>query len=225
MFGLSGVWAAVASGMSFAAAVFAAWQAVEEIPLASARWMLDPLSRGQPVEQQALKDAQSLLEQVAPIRVARDVFLGRSIVAELSYLEATDRPNLAATAAKSFRDGLARRPNAPGAWRGLLASELVSSGTIESVSGPVSGAVQLDKGDAFTSLVILEIVLRAPNAIPTELRSAALSDASKHEAYWRTRNRLARLYVSLDDTGKSTMRAYLNDPEGFDRWSRRFESR
>lgn len=218
-------WVVMASIIALLGAGSAAWQAVEEVPLASARAVLDPLTRGATVEQEALLGAQDLLQRSDPIRVARSTSFARAMLAEVAFLEASERKDLASRAGTAFRESLVRRPNAPGAWRGLLATEIISSGTLSRLRGPLVGALQLDKGDAFTSLLALEIVLRAPDALDAASRDMALAQISKHEVYWRTRRQLGRLYVSLDAPAKSTVLANMTNPEAFDRWSKRFEAR
>ncbi|GAB5504379.1 MAG: hypothetical protein Pyrs2KO_30340 [Pyruvatibacter sp.] len=202
----------------------AAWQAFEEAPLASARVLLDPLAGGRSVEQVELIKAQALLQQSDPIRVARNTSYGRALLAELRFLDASERKDTASMAGMAFRESLVRRPNAPGAWRGLLASEVNASGRFSRLRGPLEGALQLDKGDAFTSLMVLEIVLQASDTVDMDLGEMALPEVSKHEVYWRTRPGLGRLYVSLDAQARSTMLANMKNPEAFDTWSKRFKA-
>lgn len=206
----------------FAGAALALWIAFADLPRERAHGALNPLKAGEIPPREELDRAADLLAAArarAPWRGEVHIDAGRVALARLTTLDPSEVPEAARDAYAMFAEGLARKPNARGGWRGLMAAALLGLGPGEEVRKAVEAALLLDPGDAFTALTALEIVLRYPGLFDEETRELAYRAIPRAETTWNVRRAFARLYVSLDEAAQAEVVSRLEDPERFIRWA------
>ncbi len=196
----------------------AAWQAYAQVPLTRAVETLDIVRHGGAVPAQQLSEAGDLAEQaygrggMAEARLVQ----AQALLARLALAQTNEQvTDLAIASQSAFSAALIERPNAPQGWRGLLAASFFALSDEPDQRAIASAALTLDRGDPFTALTAVEIVLRQPSAFDDEIMSLVTASIPKLEASYRTRRKLARVLMSLDARGRAILIAHLSEPEQF----------
>ena len=152
----------------------------------------------------------------------QDLVIGRALLGLLSGL-GDERRTLAAVAAeRHLRAALRRFPNAQGVWRGYVAARLVSIGPEVGLDRVSQAALQLDGGNPFTAIALVELVLRYPQYFPPSTSSGVLALLPKLQKDGRMRRPLGKLYATLHAEGQRLMAMASDDPERLQAWSRRY---
>lgn len=202
-------------------AAFAAYIAWSELPHEQARDTLNALSDGTDINREAIEAAQLQLATAAnrmPMNGSLRVAQGRLALSLVRYTDGQDAIKYAAGAAAFYRDGLRRKPNARGAWRGLFAAEYVSRGPSPQLARVFDGLHLFDSGAPFSALTMLDTALRHPEFLSAERLEQVLGLAQPLVETWYMRRPVARVYLSLPETGQLMLRQALDDGDAFADW-------
>lgn len=214
------------AGFAAAAGVLACWLAWTELPHETARPQLNALPDRTAISLSQLvaaREAVAMSRSRAPVNGRHSVAEARLYLASLGRVSPDALPGTAQEAAQSFARGLQRKPNARQAWRGMLAARYVADGPGPSLVPVMRGAYLFDRGDPFTAMTLLEIVLRHPGLLSREDEDQIAAFVPKLFDTWYMRRPLARLYVKLPTDAQAMVLSRLEDGGAFDKWARELD--
>lgn len=202
----------------------AAWDAVGEYQAVQIQERFDNALVGE--QDQAAFMERVLEEQPSPVLKPslnqQDLGIGRALLGLLGRLGDERRALAAMAAERHLRAALRRFPNAQGVWRSYVAARLVSIGPEVGLDRVAQTALQLDGGNPFTAITLVELVLRYPQNFSAATSSGVLASLPKLQKDWRMRRPVSRLYATLHAEGQRNMAMASDDPDQLQAWSRRY---
>lgn len=205
-----------------ATAAFAGYLAWSELPREQARGALNALSDGAELEPDTAEEALRHLETASsrfPMNGSHRIAQAR-LTLFLMPREPRDAAQAQAQLASDyFIDGLRRKPNARGAWRGVFAATYVSKGPSPELARVFEGAYLFDSAAPFSALTLMGVVLRHPGFVPAERYEQVLTFAQPLYDTWYMRRPMARLYVTLPEDAQVSMRRSLVEGDAFAKWA------
>lgn len=212
------------AGCAVVFGAIAAWDAVGEYQTAQIQERFQETLAGEQ-DQAAFMDG--VLEEqpgsvLKPALNQQDLVIGRALLGVLGGLGDEKRASAAMAAERHLRAALRRFPNAQGVWRSYVAARLVSIGPEVGLDRVAQTALQLDGGDAFTAITLVELVLRYPQNYSPATSSGVLALLPKLQKDGRMRRPMGRLYATLHADGQRNMAMASDDPEQLQAWSRRY---
>ncbi len=212
------------AGCAVVFGVIAAWDAVGEYQTAQIQELFENTLVG---EQDLAKFMERVLEEQLgsvpkPALNQRDIVIGKALLGLSGGLDDERRAAAAMAGERHLRAALRRFPNAQGVWRSYAAARLVSIGPEVGLDRVSQTALQLDGGDPFTAITLVELVLRYPQNFSPATSSGVLALLPKLQKDWRMRRPVGRLYATLHAEGQRNMAVASDDPDQLQAWSRRY---
>lgn len=212
------------AGCAVVLGAIAAWDAVGESQTVQIQERFDNALVG---EQDLAAFMERVLEEqpspvLKPSLNQQDLVIGRALLGLLGRLGDERRALAAMAAERHLRAALRRFPNAQGVWRSYVAARLVSIGPEVGLDRVSQTALQLDGGNPFTAITLVELVLRYPQNFTPTTSSGVLASLPKLQKDWRMRRPVGRLYATLHAEGQRDMAMASDDPDQLQAWSRRY---
>lgn len=144
----------------------------------------------------------------------------RALLSLTTKVNPSARTELATVAKKYLKTAAMGQPATARLWRSFIVAELISAGPTPRLGALSGAALQLDGGNPFTVITLVELAIRYPQIHSADVVEALLSRVGKLESYRVMRRPLGRLYAGLEEEDRHTLLSVSKNPKQIERWAR-----